>query len=94
MNSLTERAQKWQCIVVAGVVDIGGLASRMAPACAVVVTHDSDIAEAMRLVRQHHGKRNGLVVAPGPVGNPSTGEIRGGVSLAGVDPHRNERPHD
>ena len=29
--------------------------------CAVVVTNDSDIAEAMRLVRQQHGKRIGLV---------------------------------
>ena len=29
--------------------------------CAVVVTNDSDIAEAMRLVRSHHGKRIGLV---------------------------------
>ena len=33
--------------------------------CAVVVSNDSDIAEAMRLVRQHHGKRIGLVT-PGP----------------------------
>ena len=29
--------------------------------CAVVVTNDSDIAEGMRLVRRHHGKRIGLV---------------------------------
>ena len=29
--------------------------------CAVVVSNDSDIAEAMRLVRQQHGKRIGLV---------------------------------
>ena len=29
--------------------------------CAVVVSNDSDIAEAMRLVRQHHGKQIGLV---------------------------------
>ena len=29
--------------------------------CAVVVSNDSDIAEAMRLVRQHHAKRIGLV---------------------------------
>ena len=29
--------------------------------CAVVVSNDSDIAEAMRLARQHHGKRVGLV---------------------------------
>ena len=28
--------------------------------CAVVVGNDSDIAEAMRLVRHHHGKRIGL----------------------------------
>ena len=34
--------------------------------CAVVVTNDSDIAEAMRLVRQHHDKRIGLVT-PGAV---------------------------
>ena len=37
--------------------------------CAVVVSNDSDIAEAMRLVRQHHGKRIGLVT-PG-TGRPS-----------------------
>ena len=37
--------------------------------CAVVVTNDSDIAEAMRLVRQHHAKRVGLVT-PG-AGRPS-----------------------
>lgn len=29
--------------------------------CAVVVSNDSDIAEAMRLVKQNHGKRIGLV---------------------------------
>ena len=29
--------------------------------CAVVVSNDSDIAEAMRLVQQQHGKRIGLV---------------------------------
>ena len=29
--------------------------------CAVVVSNDSDIAEAMRLVRQQHGKRIGLM---------------------------------
>ena len=28
--------------------------------CALVVTNDSDIAEAMNLVRQHHHKRIGL----------------------------------
>ena len=28
--------------------------------CAIVVTNDSDIAEAMRLVKQHHRKRIGL----------------------------------
>ena len=37
--------------------------------CAVVVSNDSDIAEAMRLVRQQHGKRIGLVT-PG-TGRPS-----------------------
>ena len=37
--------------------------------CAVVVSNDSDIAEAMRLVRHHHGKRIGLVT-PG-TGRPS-----------------------
>ena len=38
--------------------------------CAVVVSNDSDIAEAMRLVRHHHrGKRVGLVT-PG-TGRPS-----------------------
>ena len=37
--------------------------------CAVVVTNDSDIAEAMRLVRQHHGVRIGLLT-PG-TGRPS-----------------------
>ena len=29
--------------------------------CAVAITNDSDIAEALRLVRQHHNKRIGLV---------------------------------
>ncbi len=37
--------------------------------CGVVVTNDSDIAEGMRLVRRHHGKRIGLVT-PG-TGRPS-----------------------
>ena len=37
--------------------------------CAVVVSNDSDIAEAMRLVRHHHDKRIGLVT-PG-TGRPS-----------------------
>ncbi len=37
--------------------------------CAVVVSNDSDLAEAMRLVRHHHGKRIGLVT-PG-TGRPS-----------------------
>ena len=37
--------------------------------CAVVVSNDSDIAEAMRLVRHHDGKRIGLVT-PG-TGRPS-----------------------
>ena len=34
--------------------------------CAVAVTNDGDIAEAVRLVRRHHGKRIGLVT-PGTV---------------------------
>ena len=38
--------------------------------CAVVVSNDSDIVEAMRLVRRHHGKRIGLVT-PG-TGRPSS----------------------
>ena len=33
--------------------------------CGVVVSNDSDVAEAMRLVRAQHGKRIGLVT-PGP----------------------------
>ena len=33
--------------------------------CAVVVSNDSDIAEAMRLVRHHHGKRIGLIMPMG-----------------------------
>ena len=37
--------------------------------CGVVVSNDSDIAEAMRLVREQHGKRIGLVT-PG-TGRPS-----------------------
>ena len=37
--------------------------------CGVIVSNDSDIAEAMRLVRQPHGKRIGLVT-PG-AGRPS-----------------------
>ena len=37
--------------------------------CAVVVSNDSDIAEAVRLVRRHHGKLIGLVT-PG-TGRPS-----------------------
>ena len=37
--------------------------------CAVVVSNDNDIAEAMRLVRQYRGKRTGLVT-PG-TGRPS-----------------------
>ena len=37
--------------------------------CAVVVTNDSDITEAMRLVKKHHDKRIGLVT-PG-TGRPS-----------------------
>lgn len=37
--------------------------------CGVVVSNDSDIVEAMQLVRRHHGKRIGLVT-PG-TGKPS-----------------------
>ena len=37
--------------------------------CAVVVTNDSDVAEALHLVRRHHGKRIGLIT-PG-TGRPS-----------------------
>ena len=37
--------------------------------CAVVVSNDSDIAEAMRLVRHHHGKRIGLATTG--TGRPS-----------------------
>lgn len=37
--------------------------------CAAVVSNDSDLAEAMRLVRHHHGKRIGLIT-PG-TGRPS-----------------------
>ena len=33
--------------------------------CGVVVSNDSEVAEAMRLVRAQHGKRIGLVT-PGP----------------------------
>jgi len=37
--------------------------------CAIVVTNDSDVAEAMRLVKAHNGKRIGLIT-PG-VSHPS-----------------------
>ena len=37
--------------------------------CGVVVSNDSDVAEAMRLVREQHGKKIGLVT-PG-TGRPS-----------------------
>ena len=37
--------------------------------CAIIVSNDSDLAEAMRLVKKHHGKRIGLVM-PGK-GRPS-----------------------
>ena len=37
--------------------------------CAVIVSNDSDLAEAMRLLKHQHGKRIGLVT-PG-TGNPS-----------------------
>ena len=53
--------------------------------CAVVVSNDSDIAEAMRLVRQHHGKRIGLVT-PG-TGRPSR------QLMAHVDFSRHIRPN-
>ena len=36
--------------------------------CAVVMSNDSDLAEAMRLVKQHRGKRIGLVT-PGTRGS-------------------------
>ena len=40
--------------------------------CAVIVSNDSDLAEAMRLVRQHHpAKKLGLVFARHSGGNPS-----------------------
>ncbi len=38
--------------------------------CAVVASNDSDIAEAMRLVRHHHGKTIGLVTP-----RPRTGRV-------------------
>ena len=44
--------------------------------CGVVVSNDSDIAEAMRLVRRHCGKRIGLVT-PGTEGRPATHGARG-----------------
>ena len=52
--------------------------------CAIVVSNDSDIAEAMRLVRQHHGERIGLVT-PG-TGRPSR------QLMAHVDFSRHIRP--
>ena len=42
--------------------------------CAVVVSNDSDIAEAMRLVRQHRGKRIGLMT---PGNGPSLAPTHG-----------------
>lgn len=40
--------------------------------CAVIVSNDSDLAEAMKLVRQHHpAKKLGLVFARHRGGNPS-----------------------
>ena len=44
--------------------------------CPVVVSNDSDIAEAMRLVRQHHGKRMGLVTPRDRPAVPPTHDSR------------------
>ena len=53
--------------------------------CAVVASNDSDIAEAMRLVREQHGKRIGLVT-PG-IRRPSQ-QLKMHADFA-----RNIRPH-
>ena len=53
--------------------------------CAAVVSNDSDLAEAMRLVRHHHGKRIGLIT-PG-TGRPSR------QLLTQADFSRRIRPH-
>ena len=53
--------------------------------CAVVVSNDSDIAESMRLVRQHHGKRIGLVT-------PGTGRASQQLKTH-ADFSRNLRPN-
>ena len=53
--------------------------------CAVVVSNDSDIAEAMRLVRHHHDKRIGLVT-------PGTGR-RSRQLMAHADFARHVRPN-
>ena len=48
--------------------------------CAVVVTNDSDIAEAMRLVTVHHGKRIGLLT---PRSRRSSGQLRANANFTG-----------
>ena len=53
--------------------------------CAAVVSNDSDLAEAMRLVRHHHGKPIGLIT-PG-TGRPSR------QLLIHADFSRHIRPH-
>ncbi len=53
--------------------------------CAVVVSNDSDIAEAMRLVRQHHDKRIGLIT-------PGTGRTSRQL-MAHADFARHIRPN-
>ena len=47
--------------------------------CAVVVSNDSDIAEAMRLVRQQHAKRIGLVT---PVGRRASQQLMAHADFA------------
>ena len=46
--------------------------------CAVVVTNDSDIAEAMRLVTVHYGKRIGLLT---PGSRRSSGQLRANANF-------------
>lgn len=53
--------------------------------CAAVVSNDSDLTEALRLVRHHHGKRIGLIT-PG-TGRPSR------QLLTQADFSRHIRPH-
>ena len=48
--------------------------------CAVVVTNDSDIAEAMRLVTVHYGKRIGLLT---PGSRRSSGQFRANANFTG-----------